>query len=342
MRRALVLLGALRFFRVALAQPAARPAGVSITGYSCLPRSWYIGPAMLAVGIALGLGSALAHSVAYVFSRMFVTRRRRGVLRLMALAHVIQGVIATVLLPLLWSADVPPVSAFAWPLVGWAACYMTGQTVLFLALRRSDASRVSPLLAFKIVILAVITVTALGGSLTGLQWSGVLLAVLAAFVLNYTGGRLPRQTMLAIAAACLAYSLADLNIVFLVGALGRLGRLHASVLGVCMGNAICGVVGVLLWSRMRPGTARDLPYALPFALCWLAGVALIFGCFATVGAVFGNILQSTRGLFSILLGAAVAGAGLVHLERSTSRTVVIRRLAAAAMMTLAIAAYCLG
>jgi uncharacterized membrane protein len=297
---------------------------------------------MVTAGILLGLGSALAHSGSYIFTRMFVTRRRQGVLRLLGLGHVIMGIICAAVLAVLWGDDVPAVRTFIFPLMGWVVCYLSGQAALFTALRWTDASRISPLLALKIVVLGIITATILGGALSAGQWGGIALAVAGAFVLNYTGEQIPVRTVALVCLACVIYALADLNILRLLAALGSLGKVRASILGTCMGNAICGVIGLVLLVRFGRGTGRDLAYALPFAISWLLGMGLIFGCFACVGVVFGNILQSTRGLFSILIGAQLARLGMLHLEQRATRGVLVRRLAAAGMMTAAVAIYLLG
>ncbi|MEM6507538.1 MAG: hypothetical protein AAF711_19030, partial [Planctomycetota bacterium] len=55
--------------------------------------------------------------------------------------------------------------------------------------------------------------------------------------------------------------------------------------------------------------------------------------------ILGNILQSTRGLMSILLGVLIAKLGHHHIESHAPLKVVIQRAIAAAMMIGAIALY---
>jgi len=76
--------------------------------------------------------------------------------------------------------------------------------------------------------------------------------------------------------------------------------------------------------------------AVPFAVTWFAAMLFLFGCFARIDVVYGNIVQSTRGLMSIGLGALVAAAGFERLERRVDRGVLLRRLGAALLMTGAI------
>jgi uncharacterized membrane protein YadS len=79
--------------------------------------------------------------------------------------------------------------------------------------------------------------------------------------------------------------------------------------------------------------------AIPFSVAWFISVAALYTCFALAGAVFGNILQSTRGVMSIGLAAVIAKLGHLHLESLTPRSVMVRRIVAAVLMTIAIGLY---
>ena len=98
------------------------------------------------------------------------------------------------------------------------------------------------------------------------------------------------------------------------------------------------MVQCLLVAGIRTPGLMFLP-SLCITAAWLVGMMCLFICFEAVGVVYGNILQSTRGLISIVIGAHLAGLGMVHLEQKHPRHVVLRRLGAAAMMCAAIALY---
>lgn len=51
----------------------------------------------------------------------------------------------------------------------------------------------------------------------------------------------------------------------------------------------------------------------------LAAMFFLFGCFGTIGVVYGNILQSLRGVISILVGFLIARMGFVSLEEKVGR-----------------------
>ena len=68
-------------------------------------------------------------------------------------------------------------------------------------------------------------------------------------------------------------------------------------------------------------------------------MAALYICFGQIGVVFGNILQSTRGFMSVVLGAMLAHLGWHELEQRVDRATLLKRMAAAALMTAAIALY---
>ncbi len=289
-------------------------------------------------GILLGLGAALCQSLSYVFSGLFVRTFRRSPHVLLVLAHLAMGVVSAVALPLVLPEVLPPLADFAGPLLGGVAFYLVGQTGLLMALRHTDASRVSPLLGLKLPILAGISVLFLGAHYAPVQWLALGACLLAALILNGSGRRIAPSSLGWILLACFSYCLSDLNIRGLVGRLQEtglpLGR--AAVVGGFLSYTLCGVIAMALLPTVPWRERRLWLYAAPFAAAWLGAMLLLFACLGAVGVVFGNIIQSTRGLMSILIGLLISAAGLVHLECRASPRVWLRRLAAAVLMVLSI------
>jgi hypothetical protein len=144
--------------------------------------------------------------------------------------------------------------------------------------------------------------------------------------------------------ACLCFAIADLNIVALIAALADggaapIGRLHAGVLGMAITYAACGALLLPAAPRMWPRSAGGWTPAVQYSVVWLLAMVALYACLGQVGAVFGNILQSTRGVMSIVLGAALAHAGWHDLEEQVDRATLLKRIAAAMLMTAAIALY---
>jgi len=304
---------------------------------------------MLVFGIASGLAAATFQSVSYLATRHFVQRRGEGASRdLLIMSHVLMGAVSLVLLPLLWPAEGINWSRTIYPLVMTALFYLLGQMGLMMALKHAEASRISPLLGLKVVVLALLatafTLPQARGGLSMLQWGAVVLCVVAAFLLTNTGGRLKGKAIAATMFACVAYAASDWHIALLSQVIVETTsqKALAPVLGAALCYSLCGVGGLAFLPMLRVRKAAAWRDAAPYSAAWLAAMFALFTCFALVGPVLGNILQSTRGLISIGMGSMIAARGHHHIEARTTRDVFIRRLLAGTLMFAAIVLYVLG
>lgn len=297
-------------------------------------------------GVLAGLGAATFQGASYFFSRRYVTRPGRGPARLLVHAHLIMGLASLVLAAIFWRSEVPAFATFTPALLSTSGFYMAGQFLLFFVLRHTEASRVSPLLGLKILILATISSLFLHTVFDWPQWLAVVLATVAAFLLNYSGKPLAVAPALGILGACLCYCLSDLSIRALVDALctDGLSRGHASVLGTAMSYVLCGGVAVLLIPLWASRHKEDWLAAVPFAASWYVGILCLFLAFALAGVVLGSILQSTRGILAIGIGALLArGKGKGEgIEPAMSARHWTRRIVAGLLMTAAVILFILG
>jgi len=299
------------------------------------------------LGVAAGLAAAAFSAVSYLISRHHGTRAAGGSLRLLVQAHVLMGVACLPFVWLLWPAATPPLQGWLPPLLGSAISYLAGQAVVFAALERMTASRLAPLLGMKIVMLAMIVSVLPGPRLDLQQWCAVGLSVAAALMLQRSGGGLPARAFGLVLAACLLFALADVCIVALIDGLQteaagtepRSARLVAGALAMALTYVICGCVAAAWLPRVSGDGPRAWLAATQYGMAWLAGMIALYTCFGLVGAVFGNILQSTRGMMAVVIGAALAHAGWHELEERVDRATLVRRIAAAGLMTAAIALY---
>jgi drug/metabolite transporter (DMT)-like permease len=314
------------------------------------PATAHPGIGGLTLGVAAGLIAAVSSAVSYLISRHHVSEGGSS-RRLLVLAHALMGAACLPVAWLLRPAGLPIDRAWIGPLIGSSCCYLAGQAVVFSALARADASRVAPLLGLKIAMLACIVSFTPGEPLDGRQWLAVALSLVAAFMLQ-RGGGMRRSAVGFTLAACVAFAVSDLFIVALIDGLqqaataGRipLGRVAAGFLAMLVTYATCGLlaaVSLAALPALRPTQPRDWTAAARYACTWLLGMAGLYTCFGLVGVVFGNILQSTRGMISIAIGATLAHAGWHALETRVDRQTLVRRLVAAALMTAAIALYVL-
>ncbi|MBB6429818.1 EamA family transporter [Algisphaera agarilytica] len=299
----------------------------------------------MALGILLGLLTGLGHSLAYLASRWFTVDRGRPVSQLLVQGHVLMGAVCWVALPFLWPVGFAPTAEWWGQLSGLIGFFVLAQVCLLSSLRATDASRVAPLLGMKVAVLALLSVL-MGMPLTGTQWTGVAMAVAAAWVLNDVGGRLAWKVTALVVGACLAYALAD---TFIKGTIeiakdmtGDHSRFGIPIFTVAAVYGSLGVIALPLlgvWGSRKREAWRD---TLPYAAIWLATMVALYATFASLGTVLGAILQSTRGLISILLGVMLAGMGWHHLEQKHGWAVQARRLGAAALMCLAVLLYVWG
>jgi len=305
----------------------------------------------VALGLAAGLIAALLSALSYLISRHHGSRAGGSSLGLLVLAHFVMGIVCLPAAWLLWPAATPPAARWVPPLVGSTALYLGGQAVVFTALRWMPASLLAPLLGLKIVMLAGLVTLLPGPRLGTRQWLAVGLSVAAATMLRRPSARpadarRPATTTLVgmILIACLLFAASDLCIVGLINGLQGdgdtgLGRLEAGGLAMAVTYTLCGGIAAVALPWTPPWRRDDWFAAGQYAVTWLAAMVALYTCFGLVGAVLGNVLQSTRGVMAVVAGAALARLGWHDLEERVDRGTLLRRAAAAVAMTGAIALY---
>ncbi len=295
------------------------------------------------LAIACGLGCAICHSVSYIFSRLGVTRAGLSPWQRFLAAHSFMGIIGVAMLPLVWRPDAPPLSQYALPLGLAAGFYVIGQGAFFLLNRYVPPSLASPLLGFKIIVVAFLSSGLFGAPLTPLQWVAVILAAVATYVLNSSGGKLPLRALGILLVACLGYACSDVSISRLVLAMEPVPRVAASLMGVSLKYTGVGLLALLYALGTKPRVIyRDPLISLGFAVAWMGAMVFLFITIATGGVVLAVILQALRGLVSLGLALLLAKAGMHALEPAATPHAMAHRLGGAIMMFAAIVLYVVG
>jgi len=294
----------------------------------------------MSLGVLFGLLAALFQSISYLCTRVFIKQHKNDIGILLALSHIIMGVISIPLAFFLWPENMPKPSSYLLSLLGSSGFYLLGQFLLFSALVKSEPSRVSPLLGLKVIILALISFVFLHQDISFKQWIAVVLCSLSVFLLSNSGKKLHLSSLILIVLACFVYCFSDINIKALVNHFQYLGAFHGAVFSTAICYILCGLVGLIFIFINPHNITKDTwLYSLPFAFSWLMAMICLFSCFALIGIVFGNILQSSRGIISIVFGFLIAHLGFEQLERKITRTVFIKRILAAILMTGSIALF---
>lgn len=294
----------------------------------------------MTIGIFLGFGMAICFSVAYLYSREFINHYRSS-LFLLVWSHLLIGIACVVILPIIWIHNSQ--GPFLWNAFQCTSYYMLGQFALFQAVKHTDASRVSPLLGLKILIIAVLSYFFLNHQFDVYQVVAIIISLFAALLLNWTGGKMPAASIIWVLVSCLFYSLSDIYIKKLVNCFPDQSTLHRSVLSMMIVYLMCGIFSAIAlpWLK-KMHNYKMVKATLPFTVIWFFGMILLFICFDLIGPVFGNLIQSTRGIFSIIFGFFVARAGYHHLETHATPRVWVQRLGAAILMSIAIGLFFFG
>lgn len=291
------------------------------------------------LGVTLGFAAATSNSIAYLFSRAFLQKHDNSYFHLLAVSHIIMGVLALIVTPFFWPENMPAFSSYAPYLAGASLFYFVAQAFLFLALKNIEASRLSPLLGSKIIMIALISVIFLDKSYNGLQWIAIFLTFVAAVLLTGAGPRAPFKAVAFTMITCFGYCLSDLSIIELLKPFESMGVVRSAIFTAGLSYIICGIVSIPLFFLLSPTPREMFKDAIPFSLLWFTAMLCLFGCFGSLGVIYGNIVQSTRGVISVVIAAFVAMAGLISLEQKVSTYVLVKRICAAVLMSAAIAIF---
>lgn len=295
----------------------------------------------MAFGIICGFITAILNSVGYLCSANFL-KRYGSPLRLLLFAQL---VMMTVSIPVFvtrfpFRALAEP-RAFLLTVFIWIVVFILGQGSFFLALKYCEASRLSSLLGLKIIVLTVIYMLTKHNYPNAGQWTAVFMAGAAAMLINWTGSfRMCFKGWFFTFSTLVFYSLCDINETNMVLAVEKsgFGVVESAILANSAAYTALGLVSLPGLFFLRP-TKKQIFLSAPYALLWLSSQVFLMVCFARVQPVFGNVILASRGLFSVILGAALCFVGLQKLDAVISRKQWIFRTVAAVLMIGAIALY---
>jgi drug/metabolite transporter (DMT)-like permease len=251
------------------------------------------------------------------------------------------GILATILLFLFFPAAPVPWNRLWLLIVLNSLAYMTGQGFFMMALKESNPSQVASLLALKLILISLGSLIILNLGISLLQVIGIVLGMGGVLLLNSSKDKISPKGLAFSLLAIIGYSTSDLCITVIVRDLHQAQVAGPAFTGTCIVYMCNGIIGILMLPFLRDSIkkAETWLYALPFALTWYIAINLIFQTFLVLGPVFGNILQSTRGLISVVLGKLVLLFGIKGLEERMPRYAFIRRLGAAILMTAAVSLF---
>lgn len=287
-------------------------------------------------GIICGLLTAFLQPVAYLFARFFFVRGGKA-LQLAIYSQVIMGLLAAIMLLCCW-----PFFSFTGDIamhgIGCAVAILCAQVCYFMAIRVVEASRLTSMLGIKIIFLVFLNMLLFGEQLQLVHWMAVILCGAAGLVMNHSGLKISFKALFAIIACCFFLAVSDIADYRLVTAISHDNQVFKGVLATAFCYGILGVISLpgLLFTRFDWGKCK---LAIPYSCIWIMAMIMFYLSVSLLGTVFTSIIQSSRGLISVLLGALLAWLGHASIESKAGTAVWISRLAAALLIMAAAAIF---
>lgn len=238
-------------------------------------------------------------------------------------------------LPLILAPQMPDWSQLHWPVMAGAA-FFVGQVFTFAAIRLGDVSVQTPIMGTKVLFVAMFMALFGWQAVDGRIWIAAIVTTLAIALLGLTrvsGGPTMRWTVLFSLISAASYALADTMIGRGAPAFGRTPFLFTMMTFNCL-------LSFGLIPFFRGGFGQIPRPAWPWiwagaALLGVQSLILVYFMALTGKVAEANILYSSRGVWSVVLGFVLAGWLGLPAERPTGRRL-LQRVAGAVLMTVAI------
>ena len=295
-------------------------------------------------GMLCGLSAAILNSFGYIFGARFLLHYKSA-LRLTLVSNLVMMVLSLPLLAFLFPyGKLPRPGEFLLLIPVWIFAYWLGQGSFFMALKYFNASCLSSFLGLKIVLLAAIYMITMHKNPGLWQWAAVLLATGAAVSFNQSGAKLGSPAGgFFLLTTLIGYCLCDIYETKIIQGVMECGYslMRSSVTSASLIYSILGICSLPFLFFMKL-SRKQVVYAAPNAILWLASQIMLLASFALLLPVFANVILATRGIISVLLGALLAAAGLSKFDSQISRAQWIKRGISACAMLIAIAVYSLA
>ncbi len=274
-----------------------------------------------------GISSGLAHSVYSALSKSLLKNRMREPFLLFLYVCLFQAVLT----PLLWlfvTPARPPMAGWA-PLLASCVTCLVAYSFLYMALSSGDASSVMPIMGSKVIFAGLLAIPMLGESHSGHVYLAAALVAISIAILSYSpagsqGNAFPLKPILLMVACSIAFAFTDIfirrSIVFI-----------DSYNFMIYYNFLVGLGSLILVPYLK---SKKVPIVPKGRDLWLGMGSAFFLVLATLlfvislqiaeGVLIPNILQSTRGVFIVLISAVLARSGSTALETHSMKVYLLR------------------
>jgi drug/metabolite transporter (DMT)-like permease len=286
----------------------------------------------------VGLSSGLAHSIYSAFSKALLKNRIREPFLLFLYISIIQALIT----PLLWIFVRPQFpSPFGWaPLLISCTTCVAAYLFLYTALHCGDVSSVMPIMGSKVIFAGLLAIPMLQEKHNWQVYIAAVLVAISIALLGYSPSksgfsRFPLKPIILMTACCVIFGFTD---IYIKRSLVYLDAYNFMIYY----NFIVGVLSLCVIPYIRKKKVPLVLRGMDLQLSFYSAVSLVAATLLFVillkmssGVVIPNILQSTRGIFIVLISAVLTHRGSTILE-TQSKKVYLLRLAASILIIISI------
>jgi drug/metabolite transporter (DMT)-like permease len=288
--------------------------------------------------VLAGLCSGFAHSIYSAFSKALLNKRIKEPFLLFLYVSVVQALVT----PLLWlfiPPKIPPSPGWTPLLISCVTCF-AAYLFLYTALHCGDVSSVMPIMGSKVIFSGLLAIPMLHEKHYWQVYIAVVLVAISIAMLGYSpskngSSRFPLKPVALMTSCCVIFAFTD---IFIKRSLVYLDSYNFMIYYNLIG-------GVLALSVVPYITLKRVPLLLKgqdLRLCIYSAVSLVTATLLftvmlkmSSGVVIPNILQSTRGIFIVLITASLAHRGSTALETQSGKIYGLR-LAASVLIIISI------
>lgn len=286
----------------------------------------------------VGLSSGFTHSVYSALSKVLLKNRIQEPFLLFLYVSILQALVT----PLLWifvAPQFPPPAGFVPLMISCITC-VAAYLFLYTALHCGDVSSVMPIMGSKVIFAGLLAIPMLHEKHNWQVYIAAALVAISIAILGYSPSKsgsstFPLKPIALMTGCCIIFGFTD---IYIKRSLVYLD----SFTFIVYYNFIVGVLSLCVIPYIRKKKVSLILKGADLRLCLYSAVSLVTATLLftvmlelSSGVVIPNILQSTRGVFVVLISAVLTHRGSALLE-TQSRKVYMLRLAASILIIISI------
>ncbi|WP_194436636.1 hypothetical protein [Vibrio fluminensis] len=251
------------------------------------------------LGVVASFFGAFLQAINYVVTQRCQKKYLIDGVKLLVAIHIFMGIVALSMSIAFELFKFLPADSI-WLFLKVNIPYLTAQYFLLSAIKQSDASIVSPLLALKVPVLALLALAGGQYNFSANQILSIVLIVMLAFCFSALSGRLLLKPLCYIFFASIGYSFSDVAITEFSHQLPFDLPIYQAFATICLNYSFCGLLA-LLFIRPFDVSLSDVWCSKWVALTWFVAVMFLILGFNLSGVVSGNIVQTLRGVIGVVI-----------------------------------------